>query len=86
MEPDKNIPDLELPAILWELCKRLKSHHTSKCYMHKPESTQEYKRHKILQNFEIETDHLNPTIRSDFVLINKKIRIWNQADFTVRED
>ena len=34
-----------------ELCKRLKFDHTDKCYMHKPESVLENKRHKILLDF-----------------------------------
>ena len=40
-----------------ELCKKLKLDHTTKWYMHKPESTLE---NKILWDFEIQMDHLIP--------------------------
>ena len=43
--------------------------------MHKPESIQENETHKILRDFEIETDHS----RLDVVMINKKrefVIIW----------
>ena len=38
-------------VIHWELCKKIKSDHTSKWYIHKPESTLKNETHKIL-NFE----------------------------------
>ena len=44
----------------WELCKRLKFDHITKCYIHKPESIQESKAFKILSDFEIKTDPLIP--------------------------
>ena len=37
----------------WKLCKKLKFDHTSKWYMHKPESVLEIVMHKILWDFEI---------------------------------
>ena len=40
--------------------------------MHKPESIQENETHKILRDFEIETDHRILARRPDLVLINKK--------------
>ena len=45
-------------VILWKLCKRLKFDRTIKWYMHKLESVQENKMHKILWDFEIQTNHL----------------------------
>ena len=39
--------------------------------MHKPESILENKTHKILWDFEIQTDHAIPARRLDQVLINK---------------
>ena len=35
-------------VIHWELCKRLNFNHTTKRYMHKPESVLENETHKIL--------------------------------------
>ena len=40
--------------------------------MHKPESVLENETHKILWDFEIQTDHLIPTRKPDLVQINKK--------------
>ena len=40
--------------------------------MHKPECVQEKKKHKILWDFEIQTDPNFPTRRSDQVIIKKK--------------
>ena len=57
-------------VIHWELCKKLNFHHATKWYMHKPESVLENETHKILWDFEIQTDHLIPARRPDLVLIN----------------
>ena len=40
-------------VIHWELCKRLKFDHSTKWYMHNPESDQENETHQILWDFEI---------------------------------
>ena len=42
--------------IHWKLCKKLKFHDTDK---HKPKSVLENKVHKILCDFEMQTDHPN---------------------------
>ena len=42
--------------------------------MHKPESVLENRTHKILWDFEMQTDHLNPDNRPDQVLVEKKKR------------
>ena len=39
--------------------KKLKSIHTTKCYMHEPEPVWKNEMHKILLDFEIKTDPLN---------------------------
>ena len=54
-------------VILWELCKKLKFHHTNK-----PESVQENEMHKILRDFEIQSDHQILAWRLDLVIVNKK--------------
>ena len=52
-----------------ELCK---FDHTNKWYMHNIESVQENETHKLLVNFEIQTDHLNSTRHSDLVIVKLK--------------
>ena len=55
-----------------ELCKRLKFDHTNKWYMHKPESVLENERHKLLLDFEIQTDYPISDRQPDLVIIKKK--------------
>ena len=62
-------------VIHWELCKKLNFHHATKWYMHKPESVLENETHKILWDFEIQTDPLITARRPDLVLINKKKKL-----------
>ena len=58
----------------WELCKEWKFGHMTKWYLHKPESILENETtHKILWDFEIQTDHLIPAKRPDQEIIDKKI-------------
>ena len=73
-------------VIHWELCKKLNFHHATKWYMHKPESVLENETHKILWDFEIQTDHLITARRPDLVLINKKKRTCHIVDFAVPAD
>ena len=49
--------------------------------MHKPESVMEYKTHKILWDFEIQTDHLIPARRLDLVIKKKKKEISPYSGF-----
>ena len=57
-------------VIHWELCKKSKFDHTNKWYMHNTESIQENETHKLLWDFEIQTDHQIPARRPDLVIIN----------------
>ena len=59
----------------WKLCKRLKFNHTSKWYMHKPESVLENGTHKILWDFEIQMDHPIPARRPYLVLIKREKKL-----------
>ena len=59
-------------VIYRELYKRLKFDHTNKWSLHKSESVPENDTHKITWNFEILTNHLNPSRRQDLVLFKKK--------------
>ena len=60
-----------MKVINWELCKKSKFDNTTKWYKHNSHSVQENEMHKILWDFEIQTHHINPSRRSDLVLINK---------------
>ena len=59
-------------AIYWELCKKFRFNHTNKWYMHNPESILENETHKVLWNFEVQTDHLISARQQDLVRVNKK--------------
>ena len=48
-------------VIPWELCKKLKFDHTNKWDTHYPEYVQENERHKLLCDFEIQTNPLIST-------------------------
>ena len=58
--------------IHWEWCKKLKYDQTIQWYMHKPEFVQKDEAHKILSDFEMQTDHVIPARRPDLVMDNKK--------------
>ena len=70
----------------WELCKKLKSDHTNKGYMHNPASVLENETHEIPWYFEIKTDHLISARRPDLIIINNKKRTGKIADFAVPAD
>ena len=68
----KTRPDWVGKAIQWELCKKFQFDHTNKLYMYKPELVQENETHKILWDFEVQTNHRIQARRLHLVLINKK--------------
>ena len=53
--------------INWELCKKTKFNHTTKCYMQKPGFVPENETHKIFWDFAIQTDHQISAKRADQV-------------------
>ena len=59
-------------VIHWEMCKKFKFDHTNKWYMHNPVPVLENDSHKLLWDFNIQTDHLIPARRPDLIIINKK--------------
>ena len=59
-------------VIHWELCKKFKFDHTNKWYMHNPASVLENDTHKLLWDFDIQTDHLISTRRPDLKKKKKK--------------
>ena len=73
-------------VIPWEMCKKLKFHHTNKWYMHNPASVLENDTHKLLWDINIQTDHLILARKRDLIIINKKKRIWKIVDFAVPAD
>ena len=45
-------------VIHWEMCKKFKFDYTNKLYMHNPASVPENEKHKLLWDFDVQTDHL----------------------------
>ena len=68
------------------MCKIFKFYHSNKWYIHNPAPVPENDTHKLLWNFNIQTDHLIPARRPDLIIINKKKRICKIVDFAVPMD
>ena len=71
------------------MCKKLKFGHTKKWYMHNPAPVQENDTHKLLWDFDVQTDHLISARRPDLIIINKqkkKKKICKIVDFAVPAD
>ena len=56
----------------WVMCMKVKFDHTNKWYMHNPVPVLENDAHKLQWDFNIQTDHLIPDRRQDFIIINNK--------------
>ena len=82
----KTIHDWVCKVIHWEMCKKLKFGPTNKWYMHNPTSVLENDTHKLLWDFDIQTDHLISARRLDLMIINKKKRTSKIVDFAVPAD
>ena len=54
--------------------------------MHNPVPVLENDSHKLLWDFNIQTDHLIPARRPDLIIINKRKRICKIVDFAVPGD
>ena len=63
-----------------EMCKKSKFDHTNKWYKHNPASVLENDTHKLLWDFNIQTDHLISARIPDLPLINNKkgelVKLW----------
>ena len=59
-------------VIQWELCNKFQFDPMNKWYMHNSEPVLENEMHKILWDFEIQTDHLISARRPILVIVNKK--------------
>ena len=59
-------------VIHWEMCKKFKFDHANNWYMHNPEPIRENDAHKLIWDFDLQTDHLISARRPDLIIINKK--------------
>ena len=59
-------------VVHWEMCRKFQFVHTNKWYMHNPAPVKENDTHKLLWNFNIQTDHLISARRPHLIIINKK--------------
>ena len=59
-------------VIHWEMCRKFQFDYTNKWYMHNPAPILENDSHKLLWDFNIQTDHLIPARRPDHIIINNK--------------
>ena len=59
-------------VIHWKMNKKFKFNHTNKWYIHNPTSVLENDTHKLLCNFDIDTDPLISARRPNLIIINKK--------------
>ena len=59
-------------VINWEMCKKFKFDHANKWCVHNPAPVHENDTHKLLWNFDIQTDHLISARRPALIIINKK--------------
>ena len=57
-------------VIHWEMCKKFKFDHANKWYMHNPAPVLENDMHKLLWDFDIQTDPLVSARGPDLIIIN----------------
>ena len=60
-----------------EMCKKFKFYHSNKWYLHNPASFLKDDTHKLLWDFDIQTDHLISARRPDLIIINNKENMQN---------
>ena len=63
-----------------ELFKKFEFDHTNKRYKHNPESVLENETHKVLWDFEVQTDHLSQVRRPDLVKGLEDLQITRQVE------
>ena len=68
------------------MCKKFKFDHTNKWYMYNPAPVLENATHKLLWDFNIQTDHLIPARRPGLITINNKKRTCKIVNFAVPAD
>ena len=70
-------------VIHWEMCKKFRFDHADKWYMHNPAPVLENDTHKLLWDYDIQTDHLISARRPNK---KKKQKICKVVDFAVPAD
>ena len=73
-------------VIHWEMCKKFKFDHSNKWYMHNTAAALENDTHKLLNDLDIQTDHLITARRPDLIIINKIKRTCKIENFAVSTD
>ena len=68
-------------VIHWEMSKEFKFNHSNKWCMHNPAAVLKNNTHKLLWDFDMQTDHLISARRPDFIVINKKIENLQNLQF-----
>ena len=71
-------------VIHWEMCKKFRFDHANKWYIHYPVPVQENNTHKLLWDFDIQTDHLTSAKRPDLIIINKIVDFAVPADHRIK--
>ena len=72
--------------IIINTLKKFKFNHTNKWYMHNPAPVLENATHKLLWDFNIQTDHLILARGPDLIIINKKKRTCKIVNLAVSAD
>ena len=72
--------------INWELCYEFKFDRTNKCYIYNQVCVLENELHKILWDFEIQTDHLISARRPDLMIVIEKMSTSRIPDFAIPVD
>ena len=68
------------------MCKKSEYDHTTKWYMQNPAAVLGNETHKLLWDFDTQTDHLISARRPDLIIINKKRELTKFKDFAVLAD
>ena len=68
------------------MCKKSKFDHANKWYMHNPAPVLENDSHKLLWDFDIQTDHLIRARRLNLIIITKKKKICKIVDLAIPAD
>ena len=82
----KSRHDLVGKDIHWEMCKKFKFEYTNKWYMHNSAPVLKDDTHKLLWDFDIQTDHLISARRPDLIIIINKKKTCKIVDLAVYAD
>ncbi len=68
------------------MCRKFQLDHTNKWYLHNQTPVLDTDSHKLLWDFNIQTDNRNQARRPDHIIIKKKKRICKKVDVAVTAD